>query len=144
MGKQYNYYVSPEEEKEFAQYLFDNGFLILAPKILKDDNGNIELDWTIDNLQQYNNMSDYNKFFSDLYMTCIYKKEWGQLIVMPDKCVDWQKSPVIDYMYSQIDESMHCLLRGRFYLDTRYKDEIENFDAVYKDYRKIVRVMKKI
>lgn len=51
-----------------------------------------------------------------------------------------------------IIEWIHCklggkekdtLIRGRIFFDTCYKDEIENFEYISKEYQKIVKLLKK-
>lgn len=49
--------------------------------------------------------------------------------------------PVIEQVHCKVWETTKKLGRGRIYLNTVYKDEIATFDAVEKDFRKIVRLV---
>lgn len=54
-----------------------------------------------------------------------------------------RRCPVIEHVHCIINEKNKILTRGRFWLDTYYRDEIESFDAIYKDFQRLVRMMKK-
>ena len=74
MGRQYNYYISPDEELKFAKYIFDNGFTIIAPNVVQEDN--TVLDWSADTIQMYTNLEEYEKVHYLFWVTYLYRKGW--------------------------------------------------------------------
>lgn len=143
MGRQYNFYISPEQDLKFIKYLFEEGYKIVVPHAFIVDN-DIRYDYTFDKIEIY---QDINSFLSiqeqHFYSVEIYKGEWGGLVKKECERIDYEKSPIIEYNRCFIHEYKNFLSRGRLYIRTYYKNEIEYFDTVYKEYQKLVRVMKK-
>lgn len=141
MGRQYNYFISPEEELDFMEKLFDNNFLILKPQEVTRENI-IVWEWEV--LQLHDILRKNHEKFCMPSRTYIYKKEWGELknnqktyFSLVDKC------PIIEHCHCSINEEYNSLSSGRFYLDTSNKDEIESFNIVCKGFQKLIRMMKK-
>ncbi|MGN0497340.1 MAG: hypothetical protein ACI4GW_14040 [Lachnospiraceae bacterium] len=116
-------------EKDFVKYLFDSNFLIIEPKVLNTNNG-VDLDWSSDMLQVYNCLEQY----SDIIKTYLYKREWGELKRKSNNHVNWSTSPVIEHFHCKINLEQNRLLRGRLYLDTDHKEEIQAFALINKEY----------
>lgn len=147
MGRQYNYFISPEEELDFMEKLFDNDFLILKPQEVTRDNI-VVWEWKVLQLQDVKKNQDVlnncEKLFYMLSRTYIYKKEWGELKNNKKSYFDLvNRCPIIEHCHCRINEEYNSLSSGRFYLNTWYKNEIESFDIVYKGFQKLVRMMKK-
>lgn len=140
MGRQYNYFISPKEDKNFVKYLLDNNFIILEPQ--KEIKNNDET-WNWEELKICKCSKQNDEDFFIPYKTYIYKKEWGELKQNQKGYFDFvMKSPVIEHIHCLIN-SENRLSRGRLYFPTYYKDEIEAFDTIYKEYQRLVRKMKK-
>ena len=147
MGRQYNYFISPEEELDFMEKLFDSNFLILKPQEVTRNN-TVVWEWKVLQLQDVKKNQDVlkncEKSFYMLSRTYIYKKEWGELKKNGESYYNLViRCPIIEHFHCGINEEHNSLSSGRFYLDTWYKNEIESFDIVYKGFEKLVRMMKK-
>lgn len=147
MGRQYNYFISPEEELDFMEKIFDNDFLILKPQEVNKDNI-VVWKWKFLQLQDVKKyqhaLNHCEKLFFMPSRTYIYKKEWGELKNNKEKYWDLVNGcPIIEHWHCGINEEHNSLSSGRFYLDTWYKDEMGSFDIVYKGFQKLVRMMKK-
>ena len=147
MGRQYNYFISPEEELDFMETVLENDFFILKPQEIIKDN-TVAWKWKVLQLQDVKKNQDVlnngEKLFSMLSRTYIYKMEWGELKNNKKSYFDLvNRCPIIEHCRCRINEEYNSLSRGRFYLDTWSKNEIESFDTVYKGFQKLVRMMKK-
>lgn len=142
MGRQYNYYITPEEDKDFMKYLSDNGYIILDEQQEYNDEKK-EYICTWKTVQLYDASGKYNKDVSSLRKTYIYKEEWGKLVNNKTASEVIFKSPVIEHVHCKINVERNELTRGRLYLCTYCKELIPSFDIVYKEYQKLVRIIKK-
>ena len=141
MGKQYNYFISPIEEQLFLEYLNKNGFLVLNSK--KEIKSGDDVVWNWEVLQVQALLEEIEKRNTIPWRTYIYKEEWGRLKINQNKYTDFvSKNPVIEQCHCMIN-SDNKLSRGRFYIDTSYKEDIESFDVICREYQKLVCVMKK-
>ncbi len=147
MGRQYNYFISPEEELDFLKELFDNDFIVLkAQKVTKGNH--VVWEWGVlqlqDDKKDEGTLKNFENLFNMLSRSYIYKKEWGELKNNKESYWDMVHGcPIIEHCHCRINEEHNSLSSGRFYLDTWYKDDIESFDTVYKGFQKLVRMMKK-
>ena len=140
MGRQYNYFISPEEEMDFTESLINKGYLILRDQRISVDNKDM-WEWKILSIE------DIRAEGKDFLLggTYIYKKEWGELKNYQESYVESQRAcPVIEHVHCAICSGYNnALTRGRFWIDTYYKEEMESFDTVYKEFRSLVYMMKK-
>ena len=133
MGKQFNYYISPEEDIAFTQELIELGYCIMKFVVVDKKDDAYMVKWEeVDLSEEKEDITD---------MTYIYKEEWGSLRGDIFIKSDINKEPVIELSHCKVWETTKKLGRGRIYLNTVYKDEIATFDAVEKDFRKIVRLV---
>ncbi len=135
MGRQYNYYISPRQDELLVRWLFGNGFSILeAKKSLKESN---DIIWDLQEIT-------VDRFKQELpYKTFIYKKEWGKINKSYEKYSDiTMKNPIIEQIHC-LETDDYFLTRGRIYMDTYYKNEIPEFEIVYKEYTKLTRFIRK-
>lgn len=141
MGRQYNYYISPEEDLDFMKELVSKGFLILEHQ--KNIKNNIILcNWKV--LQLDDIVMGDSRGILLPYMTHIYKKEWGELKTGQETYSNLRKKcPIIEHVHCKINTEYNMLTRGRFWIDTYYRGEMESFDTLYKEFQKVVRMMKK-
>ena len=136
MGKQFNYYISPEEDIAFTQELLEMGYCIMKFVVVDKKDDAYMVKWEeVDLSEEKEDITD---------MTYIYKEEWGPLRNDIFVLSDIDMEPVIELSHCKVWETTKKLGRGRIYLNTVYKDEIASFDAVEKDFRKIVRLVKKL
>ena len=139
MGRQYNYYIIPEEELEFTKNLMDKGYVILETQKTSIDDKDI-WKWKILSLED---IMDGDKC-SLPWRTYIYKEEWGELKNYQEDYFDLQQAcPVIEHKHCRIGRNYNELASGRFWIDTYYKEEMESFDTVYREFRSLVYMMKK-
>lgn len=141
MGKQYNFYISPREAKEFIEYIYTNGYIVVAPKI-QEVNGKKTFHWLYSNLKKYTELQDFLEVYEYFYQVYLYKEEWGDILKSSKDSLD-DRSPLIEYRRCSINEEHKALYSGRLYLSTYCKDEMKNFDIVNREYQKLVRTVKK-
>lgn len=132
MGRQYNYYIDRALDEKFCQCLFLNGYQLLCFHPYPD----IKMVRYAD----YISLCDYQPSGGQFF---IYKEEWGALASETDETVFRDRSPVIEYNRSCINETERLVTRGRLYLNTYYKNEISDFEMVSREYNKLVRLLKK-
>ena len=142
MGRQYNYYISPEEDKNFMKYLADNGYVILNIQMGYNDEKKENV-CTWETIQLYDGSGKYKEDFSLPYLTFIYKEEWGNLVNNKNYVEVVSKAPVIEQIHCMVDAEDNRLSCGRLYLCTDYKELISSYDTIYREYQKLVRVLKK-
>lgn len=142
MGRQYNYFISPKEEIDFAKSLLENGFLILAPQKVKNNENRETWEWKVFQLSDC--LRQNGKEISMPWRNYIYKEDWGKLKNNHESFVEFLKGcPVIEHCHCTINEENKKLSSGRFWIDTYYREEMESFDVIYKAFQKLVRMMKK-
>lgn len=143
MGRQYNFYISPKQDLEFIKYLFEEGYKFVVPHAFWEDDI-IKYDHDFDSIEIYDNMDSFMRI-QEQHLTNVnlYRESWGKLLKTEYGFLDRSKSPLIEYCRCFIHPQEKFLSRGRIYISTYYKDEMENFDVIYKEYQKLVRVMKK-
>ena len=139
MGRQYNYYITPEEELEFTKNLMDKGYLILKTQKISIDDKDM-WKWRILSLEDI--MAGDKCSMPKI--THIYKEEWGDLKKHHESQFELKRAcPVIEHSRCAINREYNVLTSGRFWIDTYYKEEMESFDTVYKEFRSLVYMMKK-
>ena len=136
MGKQFNYYISPEEDIAFTKELIELGYCIMKFVVVDKKDDAYMVKWEKADLSEEKE--------DTMRKTFIYKEEWGTLRDDIFVVSDIDMEPVIEQVHCEVWETTKKLGRGRIYLNTVYKDEIASFDAVEKDFRKIVRLVKKL
>lgn len=135
MGKQFNYYIAPEEDLEFTNQLTRLGYSIME-YILVEENGASLWKWKKLDVPFDNDMEITRK-------TYIYKEDWGELKEHINKS-EVHKDPVIEQIHCKLGgKDKDTLVRGRIFLDTSCKDEMESFDVISKEYQTIVKLIKK-
>ncbi len=134
MGKQFNYYITPEEDLEFTNELIKMGYSIMQYTLSEEG----------DALWQWKNLDiPLDSKVEILRKTYIYKKEWGELKAHYNKS-EVHKDAVIEQIHCKISgKDKNTLIRGRLFLDTRSKNEIELFDVISREYQLIVKLIKK-
>ncbi len=134
MGKQYNFYIAPEEDIIFTKELIESGYSIMEYYMVEDNGGGL---WKWKKV-------DISSFEKDIIRTTyLYREDWGELSESHRKS-DVHKAPVIEQIHCKIGgKDKDTLIRGRIFLDTSYKNEIDAFDNIAKEYQKIAKEIKK-
>lgn len=130
MGRQFTFYMGGENKHSFFEFLKQESFLFItssdfgaAYDILDDPENEIVI-----------------------YM---YKKEYGEVnyVQIPNTdsfYIDRDTSPLIVLKVPHVDDEKLRVLSGRLWLTSeKFADENANRKAIEKDYRKLVRWLKK-
>lgn len=120
MGRQINFYIEKELEHQFMQFVFNKGYIIGGENLRNKQ------------LIVFKNVKDIDP---KIYSVCLYKEEYGQLIVEND-CdyrIDYNKSPVIEFTDTFINYEEKSVMRGRMWMQPKHYDEHDN--VVSKDLR---------
>lgn len=142
MGRQYNFFISPKQDLDFIKYLFESEYEIIVPRFY-ECNGDIKYDFTLNNLIIYEKYDDFITFHEQYHKLWIYKKCWGYLQKDEMSFFNELRSPVLEYFRCSIYTKNNFVSRGRLYISTQYKDEIDSYDIIRKEYQKLVRIIKK-
>ena len=102
MGKQYNFYMSPREAKEFIEYVYHNDYIVVAPEI-QEKYEKKTFHWKFSNLKKYTKLEDFWEVYEYLHQVYLYKEEWGDLIKGSKDSLDC-RSPLIEYRRCSINE----------------------------------------
>lgn len=127
MGKQINFYMCENTQKNFIEYLQQNQFEFL------DSNSNI-----------VNQPSS-----SSIFGTYLYKLDYGEIVMRQDnkESMDTLKSPVIQFGKTIIKTEQKKIMRGRLWIaDWYYDDEgnlVKKEGILVKDYQILIRWIKK-
>lgn len=133
MGRQYNFYIEPILDERFCEKIFKDGNRIYY---FDRSDGEKKLYSCDDYIALYEYKASGGMFF-------IYNDKWGDFASLSDEKIFRDKSPVIEYVRPYIDESKKVICRGRVYINTYYKDDINGFDIVNKEFDRLVRWLKK-
>lgn len=130
MGRQFTFYMGKDNKRSFFEFLRQEGFLFI----------------TSSDVGAAYDISDDPE--SEI-VVLLYKKEYGKVdyVQIPNTdsfYIDRDTSPVIDLKVPHVDDEKLRVLSGRLWL-TSYKFADKNADrkAIEKDYRKLVRWLKK-
>ena len=142
MGKQYNFFIGPKQDLDFIKYLFENEYEIIVPQFY-EHNGEMKYDFRLSNLIIYKEYNDFIAVHEHYHKLWVYKESWGCLEKQENGFFDELKSPVIEYMRCFIYKEENYVSRGRLYISTQHKDEINFYTVICKEYQKFVRLIKK-
>lgn len=129
MGKQYNYYIDSLLEKKFCEHLFKNGYSLLS--------------FYRNELVYYTDYKLLCTKASSLCIFFIYREEWGALASETDERLLREKSPIIVYRRPCINNERQSVSRGRLFVNTKYKNDIMNYDLVCNEFNYLVRWLKR-
>lgn len=129
MGKQYNFYIDSALEEKFVEYLFENDYRLYSFHLKK--------------LVCYSNDKILKSKGSSLCIFCIHKEAWGKMPSEISEVVLRERCPIITYKRPSVDIKRKTISRGRLFLETRYKNEIDNFEIVNDEYNKLVKWLRK-
>lgn len=134
MGRQINFYIEKELEKQLMQFVFNKGYIIVGEDLQNKQ------------LIVFKNVNDIDP---KIYSVFLYKEEYGQLRVEND-CdyrIDYNKSPVIEFAQTFINHDEQSVMRGRMWMQPKYYDEHDNVVSkdlrLTKDFTSFVRWIKK-
>lgn len=132
MGRQFTFYMGSDNRHSFCEFLKQEGFLfVISTNFEKTD----------------------NIFLDDVeneFIVCLYKKEYGEVdsTQIPDSdffYINRFNSPVIVFKVPNVDDEKLRMFSGRLWLTSEeFTDKNADRKAIEKDYRKLVRWLKKI
>lgn len=131
MGKQFTFYMGSESRHSFCEFLKQEGFLFLKSNNF-EKNDNIFL----------------NDAESE-FIVCLYKREYGEVDSTPIPnsgffYINRFNSPVVVFKVPNVDNEKLRVFSGRLWLTSEgFTDKNADRKAIEKDYRKLVRWLKK-
>lgn len=130
MGRQFTFYMGGENKLSFFEFLKQEGFLFITSN---------DLEKTYDILD--NPESEF--------IIHLYKKEYGEVnyVQIPNTdsfYIDRDTSPLVVFKVPNVDDEKLKVFSGRLWLTSEeFTDENADRKTIEKDYRKLVRWLKK-